>query len=342
MAVSLGELALRLGCELKGDPQHEVAAVDTLANAGAGALSFLANPAYRKWLPDTRAGAVICTSEAAAECPVNALIHADPYRKYAEAAALLYPEPAATGARHSTAVVADDATISPSADIGAHAAIGTGCVLGERVRIGPGCVLGEGVAIGDDTRLFANVSVGAGARIGRRCRIQSGAVIGSDGFGFAPGAEGWRRVPQVGSVQIGDDVDIGACTTIDRGAIGDTIIGDDVKLDNLVQIAHNVSIGAHTAMAAQVGIAGSTTIGERCLFAGHSGAVGHVTICDGVIVSGKGMITKDITEPGQYGSALPAEEMRQYRRTVARIRQLDKMAERLKKLEQRERGGSCQ
>ena len=185
------------------------------------------------------------------------------------------------------------------------------------------------------TWLAPRVSILAGVEIGARCRIQSGAVIGSDGFGFAPGAEGWRRVPQVGTVRVGDDVDIGANTTIDRGAIDDTIIGDDVKLDNMVQIAHNVRIGPHTAMAAQCGIAGSTEIGARCLFAGHSGTVGHIRVCDGVTVSGKTMVTKDITEPGQYGAGLPAMPMALYRRVVARVRQLDKLAARIAALEKK-------
>ncbi|MEM8982235.1 MAG: UDP-3-O-(3-hydroxymyristoyl)glucosamine N-acyltransferase [Pseudomonadota bacterium] len=328
--ISLADLAIQFGCELIGDPDATVTHVATLSDAGAGALSFLANPRYGDFLATSAATAVIVRpSDAATDGPSNRLVHADPYATYAAMAQHLYPGPALRAGVHASAYVDSTASVDPSAEVGPGVVIGAGAAVGANCRIGANCVIGDGASLGANSALSPNVTLADSVVLGMRCRVQSGAVIGSDGFGFAPTSDGWRRVPQVGSVQIGDDVDIGANTTIDRGAIGDTVIGDDVKLDNLVQIAHNVRIGAHTAMAAQCGIAGSTVIGERCLFAGHSGAVGHVTICDGVIVNGKTMVTKDITKPGAYGAALPAMPISDYRRVVARIRQLDKLAARV-------------
>ncbi|MEO0998336.1 MAG: UDP-3-O-(3-hydroxymyristoyl)glucosamine N-acyltransferase [Pseudomonadota bacterium] len=336
MSIALGELALELGCELDGDPAATVDTVATLAAAGPGSLSFLANPSYERFLDATRATAVVVAPELAGRCPTNTLIHTQPYRAYALAAARLHPPAPPAPGIHASAVIAPSARIAASAEIAAGVVVGADSQVGEGVVVGPNTVLGAMVVIGDHGRIAANVTVYDDVRIGRRCRIHSAAVIGADGFGFAPGDDGWLTVPQVGGVRIGDDVDIGAGTCIDRGAIDHTVIGNGVKLDNLCQIAHNVTIGDHTALAAQCGIAGSATIGSRCLFAGHSGTVGHVSVCDGVVVSGKCMVTKDIDKPGQYGAALPAMPMREYRRAVARIRQLDKMAARLTALERRE------
>ncbi|MEM1261858.1 MAG: UDP-3-O-(3-hydroxymyristoyl)glucosamine N-acyltransferase [Pseudomonadota bacterium] len=329
----MADLAIQFGCELIGDPDATITHVATLSEAGVGGLSFLANPRYASDLASSGATAVIVSpGDADAKGPANRLIHADPYGIYAAIAQRLYPGPALQSGIHASATVDPTASVATSAEIGPGVVVGAGASVGENCRIGANTVIGAGASIGTGTALAANVTVAESVVLGERCRVQSGAVIGSEGFGFAPTSDGWRRVPQVGTVRVGDDVDIGANTTIDRGAIGDTVIGDDVKLDNLVQIAHNVRIGAHTAMAAQCGIAGSTVIGERCLFAGHSGAVGHVTICDGVIVNGKTMVTKDISEPGAYGAALPAMPLSDYRRMVARVRQLDKMATRVAEL----------
>ena len=334
VTATLADLAIRFGCEVAGDPEATVSHVATLRDAGPGALSFLANPRYAEYLPTTAATAVVVApDDDDPRTPASRLIHPDPYGTYAAIAAVLYPGPALKAGCHPTASVDATADVADDAEVGPYAVIGPGARVATACRIGAHCVVGEGARIGAGTWLAAGVILGERVVVGERCRFQSGAVIGSDGFGFAPGKEGWRRVPQVGTVIVGDDVDIGANTTIDRGAIDDTVIGNDVKLDNLVQIAHNVRIGAHTAMAAQCGIAGSTVIGERCLFAGHSGAVGHISICPGVIVSGKTMVTKDITEPGQYGAGLPAMPMSLYRRVVARIRQLDKLASRIAALE---------
>ena len=335
MAIAIGDLAVRFGCELDGDPATEVQTVAPLDDAAPGSIAFLANSQFQRFLKTTKASCVILRPEDAAACPVPALLHPDPYRIYAHVATALHPQPAARRGVSESATVAPTAKLSQSVEIGPNVSCGDGAILGERVVVGANTVIGDGVTIGDDCRIAPNATIYHGVVIGRRCTIHSGAIVGSDGFGNAASPDGWVPVPQLGSVRIGDDVSIGANTCVDRGAIGDTVIEDGVKLDNLVQIAHNVRVGAHTAMAAQVGISGSVVIGRHCLFAGHSGAVGHITICDNVVISGKTMVTKDIDEPGQYGAAMPAQKMTRYRRTIARVRQLDKIATRIASLEKR-------
>ncbi len=333
MSLSLGEIAARFGCELHGDPDVTVDRVATLANAGPDSVSFLANPAYRSALADTAAGAVLLAADEADACPVPALVCADPYVTYARVASLLYPPRLPEPGVSESATVDDSAIVPASAAVGAGARIGPGAVLGEHVAVGPNSVVEAGCRLGEGTRLLANVTLCHGVRLGARCLIHPGAVIGADGFGIARAPEGWIKVPQVGSVTIGDDVEIGANSCVDRGAIEDTVIGDGVRIDNLVQIAHNVRIGEHSALAAMVGIAGSTEVGKRCLFGGASGAVGHVKIADDVILGGRCMVTSDIRKPGMYGSAMPHQEIAAYRRSVARFRQIDRMARRLKQLE---------
>lgn len=333
MTATLGQLAVEFGCELSGDPEAVVHSVATLTSAGPGSISFLANPNYEKHLATTAAGAVILAPALVDDCPVASLAHPDPYHVYADVAALLHPRPALCPGVHSTAIVAENASIAATAEIAAGSFIGEGSVVGERCLVGPGAYIGRDVSLGNDCMLSPRVTILDSCRVGKRAVIQSGVVIGSEGFGFAPTSSGWRSVPQVGRVTIGDDVDIGANTTIDRGAIEDTRIGDGVKLDNLIQIAHNVQIGDHTAMAAQVGIAGSAIIGRNCMLAGHVGIVGHISICDGVVVTAKSMVTRSITEPGHYGSGLPAMPAAIYRRVIARLRQIDKLADRIGRLE---------
>lgn len=333
MSLSLGEIAARLGCELHGDPDAVVERVATLANAGPDAISFLSNPAYRAALADTRAGAVLVSADDAEACPVPALVCADPYLTYARVATLLYPPHRPQPGVSGTASVDGSATVPASASVGPGARIGAGVVLGEHVAVGPNCVLEADCTLGEGTRLVANVTLCRGVRLGARCLIHPGAVIGADGFGIARSPEGWVKVPQVGSVTVGDDVEIGANSCVDRGAIEDTVIGNGVRIDNLVQIAHNVRIGDHSALAAMVGIAGSTEIGARCMFGGASGVVGHVKIADDVILGGRCMVTSDIRKPGMYGSAMPHDEIAVYRRNVARFRQIDRMARRLRQLE---------
>ena len=333
MSISLGELAKRFDCELRGDPEIEVDRVATIGNATSTSVAFLANPAYKKMLATTKAAVVILNKAAAADCPVAALVTNNPYATYARVATLLYPESLVAAGIHPSAVIASSATVSQQACVAAYAVIGENCSVGDDAYIGPGCVLGDDCHIGAGSRLVANVTLVRRVTIGERCNIFPGAVIGSAGFGFARDTNGWVHVPQIGRVMLGNDVEIGSNTTIDCGAIEDTIIENGVKLDNQIQIGHNVRIGEHTVMAATVGIAGSTTIGKRCMFGGASGTVGHITICDDVIVNGLSMISKDITQAGVYAGAFPAAEVGRWRRYVARFRQVDRLAKRVANLE---------
>jgi len=328
---TLGELAVQFGCTLRGSPDVIVTHVAILESADSSALSFLANPKYKAHLASTRVAAVVLDSASADECPVAALIAKQPYVTYARIAAVLHPPPLPAAGIHTSAVVSPSAVIDNTADIGAGVIIGEQVHIAENVVIGPGCVIGDHVTIGRDTRVLPNVTMLSGTVIGTRCLINSGAVLGSEGFGFAPSAEGWVKVPQTGRVIVGDDVEIGANTTIDRGAIGDTVIGNDVKLDNQIQIAHNVHIGDHTAIAACTGISGSTTIGKHCMIAGQVGIAGHLSICDNVVVTGKTMVSTSIRKPGIYSGSLHAEEARAFRRNAARFAQLDELAKLVKR-----------
>ena len=317
---SLGELAVRFGMELRGDPALRVSRVATLLDAGDGAISFLADSRHRKHLPATHATAVVLSPADAQACPVAALLDPNPRLAFARISALLYPDAAAAVGIHASAVVSDDAHIAPSASIGALCVIEAGAVIGERVTLGAGCSVASGARIGDDTRLMPRVTLYANVSVGRRCLLHSGAVIGADGFGFAPDAGTWVKAPQVGSVRIGDDVEIGANTTIDRGAIDDTVVEDGVKLDNQIQVGHNVVIGAHTAIAACTGISGSTVIGRRCMIGGMVGFAGHLTIADDVTITGCSLVSASIREAGSYSSGMPTVETRAWRRMVAHLR----------------------
>jgi UDP-3-O-[3-hydroxymyristoyl] glucosamine N-acyltransferase len=339
--VTLGELAVRFGCTLKGDPDAQVSRVASIEDAQPDSVTFLANPRFRRFLPQTRAGAVVLEPKLADECPVAALISANPYATYARIAGVLHPTPVAAPGRHPSAVIADTAQIDPTAAIGPHAVIEPDVRIGPRVAIGPGCVVMRGTSIGADTRLVANVTVCEGVTIGERCVLHPGVVIGADGFGFAPDSDGFVKVPQLGSVRIGNDVDIGANTTVDRGALGDTVICDDVKLDNQIQIAHNVRIGAHTAMAGCSGVSGSTTIGERCMIGGQVGIAGHLTICDGVFLTGRSFVSSSIHKPGYYSSGLPVDESARFRKNAARFYQLDELAREVQRLKRKKSGGSA-
>ncbi len=334
MPERLGELASRFDCELRGDPDLEVARVATLANAGGDAISFLASAAYKQQLSTTSAAAVILKAEDADAAPTAVLISDNPYATYARIAATLHPLPDAPRGVHPTASVDAAAVVDPTASIGPNAVIAGDAVIAERAIVGAGCYVGPGCKVGAGARLHANATLVRAVVLGERTIIHSGAVVGSDGFGNAMTESGWLKVPQVGGVRIGSDVEIGANTTIDCGAVEDTVIEDGVRIDNLCMIAHNVHIGAHTAMAAMVGIAGSTRIGSRCMFAGQSGAVGHISICDDVVVSGQAVVSKSISEPGVYAGTFVAEKARDWTRKVARFRRLDALAARVRKLEQ--------
>jgi UDP-3-O-[3-hydroxymyristoyl] glucosamine N-acyltransferase len=333
MTISLGELAVRFGCELRGDPRALVDSVAALGQAHGRAVAFLADPRHRPLLAQTQAGAVVLESEFAALCPVAALVTANPRATYARIATLLYPREKPSPGVHPTAVVAADARVHSTAHIGALAVIGARGELGAGAIIGPHCLIDADVRVGEDSWLVGHVTLGRGVRIGPRALIHPGAVIGSDGFGFAPDAGTWIKVPQVGSVQLGADVEIGANTTIDRGAIGDTILEDGVKLDNQIQIGHNVRIGAHTVIAGCTGISGSTTIGKRCMIGGAVAVSGWLSICDDVVLTGSTSVSRSITQPGVYSGGIPCEDAPAWRKLVALFKRLPSLHARLTALE---------
>jgi UDP-3-O-[3-hydroxymyristoyl] glucosamine N-acyltransferase len=337
---TLGELADRFGCELHGDAAQRVARVGTLGGARSDAVTFLANPAYRRQLAATRAAAVVLEAKFRRECPVACLVHAHPYLAYARIATFLHPPPVAVPGVHAAAVVAPDARVPPSAEIGPAAVVGAGAGVGDGVVGGAGTVVGAGANVGAGTVLEARVTLGTGVVIGERCIVHSGAVIGSDGFGFARDGAEWVKIPQIGGVRIGNDVEIGANATIDRGTIEDTVVGDGVKIDNLVQIAHNARIGAHTIMAAMSGVAGSTKVGERCMIGGGAVVSNQLTICDDVMLTFRSVVTRSIKAPGTYSGTLPAEEAKRWRRNAARFGRLDALADRVQALERRVRGAA--
>jgi len=330
----LEDLARQVDAKLVGDANCSISSLSVLQDAGPGSISFLSNRKYRKYLKTTKASAVILGQEFLDDCPTNALVSDNPYLIFAKIAQLITPPPAIKAGQHVSAIVASSAQIDISAKIGPGAVIEDNVVIGARVDIGAGCVVGESCQIGDESRLVANVTLCHGVIIGHRALIHPGAVIGSDGFGLANDDGAWIKVPQLGSVRIGDDVEIGANTTIDRGAIKDTVIENGVKLDNQIQIAHNVEIGAHTAIAACVGIAGSTKIGKQCTLAGGVGVVGHLEIADNVHFSAQTLVTRSFTEPGYFSGNLPAVPNNVWRKTIARIRQLEETTQRIRYLEQ--------
>jgi UDP-3-O-[3-hydroxymyristoyl] glucosamine N-acyltransferase len=320
---SLGELAVRYGLTLRGEPGIKVRSVATLSHAEPGTISFLANSRYRKLLETTRASAVVLRAEDESHCPVPALIDPNPYLAYARIAGLLHPEPRREPGIHASAVVGPRAKVAASASIGPLAVVEDDAEIGERAAIGPGCIVQAGAKVGADSVLVASVNLYPGVTLGARCILHAGAVVGADGFGFAGNAGAWVKVPQVGSVRIGDDVEIGASTTIDRGAIDDTVVENGVKLDNQIQVGHNVVIGAHTAIAACTGISGSTVIGQRCMIGGMVGFAGHLTIADDVVVTGCSLVSASIKKAGSYSSGMPTVETRVWRRMVAHLRRLD-------------------
>lgn len=333
MSLSLGELAVRFGCELRGDPDTHVERVAPLANADERSIAFLANTRYRAQLAATRAGAVVLNAASADECPTAVLLCDNPYATFARIATILHPLPQLQPGVHPSAVVAASARIDPSAQVGAYAIVGPNVEVGARAFVGPHCCLEEGVTLAADVRLVARVTLCRGVQIGTRAVLQPGVVIGGDGFGFAPERGTWLKVPQLGTARIGADVEIGANTTIDRGAIDDTVIEEGVKLDNLIQIGHNVRIGAHSALAACVGVAGSTTIGKRCMVGGGAGFAGHLTIADDVVITGYSAVTHSIARAGVYSGALPVEEAHAWRRLVARFKRSGLLETRVRGLE---------
>jgi UDP-3-O-[3-hydroxymyristoyl] glucosamine N-acyltransferase len=325
MGLTLGQLAVRFGCELRGDPDVEVERAGTLEQAGPDELTFLANPRYRRFLSATRAAAVVLEPQYAEECPVPTLLAENPYATYARMATALCPPPAASPGIDPSAIVDPAARVDVAATVGPLSVIEAGVTIGPRVLVGPGCIVQAGASIAADTRLIARVTLCRDVHLGERCLVHPGVVIGGDGFGFAPDRGTWLKVPQLGGVRIGNDVEIGANSTIDRGAIEDTVLEDGVKLDNQIQVGHNVRIGEHTAIAACVGISGSVTIGRRCMIGGAAGIAGHLSICDDVMITGFSMVTASVRKPGVYSSGIPIQEAAVFRRNVARFRNLDRL-----------------
>jgi UDP-3-O-[3-hydroxymyristoyl] glucosamine N-acyltransferase len=329
----LADIAAHLQGELIGGGNPEIRGIATLEHAGPGDLSFLTHARYRAQLKSTGAAAVLLAAGDRDATQLPRIVCADPYLAYARAASLLYPAPVPVPGIHDSAVVDPRARIGAGTQIGAFCSLAGDVVVGGNVTVAPGCVIGDGVLIGDDSVIHANVSIYPGCRIGKRAIIHAGAVIGADGFGMAREGEGWRKIPQIGRVVVGDDVEIGANTTIDRGALDDTIIEDGVKLDNLIQIGHNVHIGAHSAFAGCVGIAGSAKIGRRCTIGGGSVVLGHLEIADDVHIGAASVVTKSIAKAGKYAGLYPIQERSEWAHNASLLRNLDKLSMRIRAVE---------
>lgn len=329
----LADIAACVRGELVGGENPEIRGIATLAHAGPGDLSFLTHPRYRDQLKATGAAAVLLAPIDREATRIPRILCADPYLAYAKAVSLLFPSPEPVAGIHPTAVIDAQAIIGFGSQIGSCCSVGSGAVVAQRGIVSPGCFIGEGVQIGEQCMIHANVSIYPGCRIGKRAIIHAGAVIGADGFGMAREGEGWRKIPQIGGVIIGDDVEIGANTTIDRGALGDTIIEDGVKLDNQIQIGHNVHIGAHSAFAGCVGIAGSAKIGRRCTIGGGAVVLGHLEIADDVHIGAASVVTKSITKAGQYAGLYPIQDRKDWAHNAALLRNLDKLSRKIRELE---------
>lgn len=331
--LTLAELATITGGELHGDGSITVSAVAPMDKALEGNITFLSNVKYSKHLADCKASAIMVKEGERELCKTNVIVVNDPYVAFAKVAQALDTTPTPAAAIADSASISDGASIGHNVSIGANAVIESGVVLGDDVIIGAGCFIGKNAQIGAATKLWTNVSIYHEVNIGTACLIQSSTVIGSDGFGYANDKGEWIKIPQVGSVRIGNRVEIGACTTIDRGALDDTVIEDNVILDNQLQIAHNVHIGYGTAIAGGTIVAGSTTIGKYCIIGGGSVINGHIEITDGVTITGMGMVMRSITEKGIYSSGIPLQPNRDWRKTATRVHRIDEMNKRLKTVE---------
>lgn len=337
MGLTLAQIAEEINGRVIGDATYEVSSVGTLSNAKSSQLSFLSNSKYKKFLKQSQAGAIIVSKDMSEYVVTNAIEVDDPYVAYAKAASLLHPVKKLSAAIHPSAAIDPAAEIGSNVSIGAHVVIEPGVIIKDNVTIGPGCVIEHDVILRKGVTIRPNVTLCFGVDIGERTIIHPGVVIGADGFGIANDNGHWIKVPQVGSVKIGSDVEIGANTTIDRGAIEDTVIADGVKLDNQIQIGHNVTIGKHSVIAGCTGIAGSTSIGEYCAIGGGTGMAGHINIANGVQLTGMSMVTKSINEAGVYSSGIPVEPTKQWHKNVIRYRQMDKLFDRVKQLEEQDK-----
>ncbi|WP_373082365.1 UDP-3-O-(3-hydroxymyristoyl)glucosamine N-acyltransferase [Zhongshania sp.] len=330
---SLGELAEYLDAELVGDANHRINGIADLQTASASELSFINQESYAQYLAECESGAVILSDDFADKYNGNKLIVSNTYLAYAKVSALFESLSALPAGAHPSAVIATSAEVHPSAAIGANCVIGENARIGAGVKLYSGVSIGDRATIGDNTLLHPNVVVYHSVCIGSNCIIHSGTVLGSDGFGFAPVRGGWEKIHQLGAVIIGDNVEIGSNTSIDRGALGNTVIGDNVIIDNLVHIAHNVKIGKGSAIAGCVGIAGSATLGEGCTVAGAVAINGHITIANNSHFHGGTIVTKGNTEPGVFASAPPQQDVKKWRRNSVRYTQLDDMSSRIRQLE---------
>lgn len=332
-SIRLADLAQQLNAQLHGDGDIVVTSIAPMYSANNQQITFLSDSRYSDKLVECQAAAVILTAKELDTCQVAALVVDNPYLAYARLAQIMDTTPSPAENIHTSAVIADNAKIGKNVSIGANAVIESGVVLCDNVVIGAGCFIGKNTHIGAGSRLWANVSVYHNIEIGEQCLIQSGVVIGSDGFGYANDRGNWVKIPQLGTVIIGDRVEIGACTTIDRGALDNTVIGNGVIIDNQCQIAHNVSIGDNTAVAGGVIMAGSLKIGRYCMIGGASVINGHMEICDKVTVTGMGMVMRPITEPGIYSSGIPLQPNKSWRKTAALVLNINEMNKRLKAVE---------
>ncbi|MEM8660161.1 MAG: UDP-3-O-(3-hydroxymyristoyl)glucosamine N-acyltransferase [Pseudomonadota bacterium] len=333
---SLAELADRFGLKFTGENAKTVSGIATLIEAGPEDISFLANRKYLSHLYTTRAAAVILSAEMAADCPVGCLVTDTPYLAFARISQLFDQSVPLFNGVHPSAVIAESAEVDASASIGPHVVIEHGVTVGREVELGAGAYVGPGCQIGARTRVLQHAVIYRDVTLGEDCVIHPQAVLGADGFGFAGGPNGWEKVAQLGGVCVGSGVEIGAGTTIDRGALGDTVIGDGVIIDNQVQVGHNCHIGDNTAIAGCVGLAGSTVIGKNCTLAGGVGVVGHVEICDNVHVTGMTMVTKSITRPGSFSSGTPMADTARWKRNAVRFSQLESIQQRLTALEKKD------
>jgi UDP-3-O-[3-hydroxymyristoyl] glucosamine N-acyltransferase len=335
MPYSLFELAEHTGAMLSGSGEVTIDKVADINSGEEGSIVFVSNSRYRKHLETTAASAVIIPEELSQDCDRPALVTENPRAVFSRIALLLNPLPVVEPWISPHAVIAEDADIDPSARIEACVVIKSGVSVGPGTWISAGCVLEKNVRVGSSTRLFANVTIGEGCKVGDNNILHSGVVIGADGFGFVWDRDAYMKVPQLGSVNIGNDVEIGANTSIDRGAIGDTIIENGVKIDNLIQIGHNDHIGEHTTISGQSGVAGSVRIGRKCVIGGGVGISDNLEITDNVVLTGRSNVANSIKEPGMYASVIPVVEASKWRRILARIKQLDELAKRVKALERK-------
>ncbi|ABS49632.1 MULTISPECIES: UDP-3-O-(3-hydroxymyristoyl)glucosamine N-acyltransferase [Yersinia pseudotuberculosis complex] len=334
-SIRLADLAQQLDAQVHGDGDLVITGIASMHSAQPEQITFLSNSRYREQLASCNAGAVVLTEADLPFCKVAALVVENPYFTYARMAQIMDTTPQPAQDIAPSAVISPQATLGEGVSVGANAVIESGVVLGDNVVIGAGCFIGKNTHIGAGSRLWANVSIYHEVVIGQNCLIQSGTVIGADGFGYANDRGNWIKIPQLGSVHIGDRVEIGACTTIDRGALDNTIIGNGVIIDNQCQIAHNVVIGDNTAVAGGVIMAGSLKVGRYCMIGGASVINGHMEICDKVTITGMGMVMRPITEPGLYSSGIPLQPNKMWRKTAALVMNIDGINKRLKAVERK-------